>query len=247
MIKYPKNWSDDSKTIIVNVDDITKGLKKNSKSQRKISLKKQIWTKVEEPLDVKVIIPYVKQTPLLQTVVDSLRVQYVQPEVHKVSGKEGYWKLLNKTWKEGQEFFIVEHDIIAWPGAINEMKNCEGVWCTLPSLCHGKILGTTFGCVKFGQKLIDAEPDMWENIGKTLNGKVWFRQDANFVGAMAQLQYNISVHFPAATHLNEIQWPDAISKRGAYKKVVWQNIEQNGKNIGITLTPSNFLENDVIN
>ena len=191
--------------------------------------KLKTWTKVETPLQAKVIVPFVKESFILQVVVDSLRLQFVQPELKKIDKKDedGYWKLLKETWEEGEEFFVVEHDCVIWPGAINLMKICPEPWCTLPSLCHGRMITTTFGCVKFSQELIDTEPNVWDEIAERKN-KIWFRQDANFSDAMGWPDVRPCVHFPPIIHLNEIQWPDAISKRDSYKKIAWQHVEKYG-------------------
>ena len=182
---------------------------------------RSIWTRVEEPLDVRVIVPYVKTSHKLQTVVDCLRIQFVQPELVKVGDDESYWSLLRDEWAKGEEFFIVEQDVIVWTGAISMLQACAQSWCTLPTLCHGRMITTTFGCVKFGKQLVERNPGIWDDISRN-----WFHLDANFTTAMGWPFIGPHAHYPSATHLNEIQWPDAISKRWSItRKMVWQSME----------------------
>jgi len=187
----------------------------------------RIYTKVEEPADVRVIVPYVKANRRLQTVVDCLRAQQVQAELRKVNDGDGYWTLLRDTWAEGKEFFIVEHDVLVWMGAIRKMKECEEDWCALPTICRGRIITTTFGCVRFGQNTIERNPDFWDDIPTT-----WFHLDAGFSDKMGWPYIRPHAHWPAATHLNEVQWPDAVSTRYTLeRKMQWQSMEAGNETV----------------
>ena len=44
--------------------------------------------------------------------IDCLRIQRVQPELHRVGNGDEYWQLLRDRWETGEEFFIVEQDVI---------------------------------------------------------------------------------------------------------------------------------------
>lgn len=179
----------------------------------------KLFTKVEEPFPFRVLIPYTKATPKLQTVIDCLRIQFVQPELVKVGDDDGYRRMLADAWGSG-EFWVVEQDIIVWPGAIYAMNECAEPWCTLPSLCHGRMMFTTFGCVKFGVAVQKEWPDIWDT------DKPWFRLDAHFADTLGWPDRVPHFHEPPLIHLNEVQWPDSISVRFPYKKIVWQHMEQ---------------------
>lgn len=184
-----------------------------------------IYTKVNEPAPVRVVIPYTKTSQPLQTVVDCLRIQQVQPELHQVGSGAEYWQLLSDRWAAGQEFFIVEQDVAVWQGAIQQLVECEQDWCTLPTMCHGRLIPTTFGCVKFSKRLIERNPNFWDDIPS-----LWFHLDANFSSKMGWPYIKPHVHFPPATHLNEVQWPDEISTRFMLeRKIVWQSHEAGGE------------------
>ena len=182
----------------------------------------KLYTKVETPAPVRVLLPYTKPTAKLQTVIDCLRIQYVQPELVKVGDAAEYWTALRDAWAEGKEFIVVEQDVMVWQGAIESLSTCTHDWCTLPTMCHGRMISTTFGCIKFGQQLIERRPGWWDDIPTT-----WFHLDANFTDKMGWPFIKPHVHGPAATHLNEIQWADDISTRYTLeRKVAWQSMEE---------------------
>lgn len=182
----------------------------------------KLYTKVEQPADVVVLLPYVKVNERLQLVVDMLRAQQVQPTPCKVGRGNEYHTLLRDQWLQGREFFVVEHDVAVWQGAIRQLHECDEDWCALPLMCHGRLITTTFGCVKFGAELIEKRPGFWDDIPET-----WFHLDSGFADKMGWPYIRPHVHVPPATHLNEVQWPDEISTRYALeRKVVWQSMEE---------------------
>lgn len=182
----------------------------------------EVYTRVEEPRDIKLFVPYTKPSEKLQLVVDCLRIQRVQPILHQVDSGSAYYDLVQTAWAEGQEFFIVEQDVVVWYGAIPKMQMCEEPWCTLATICHGREIKTTFGCVKFGQKLIDQRPGFWDDIPKE-----WFHLDANFADKIGWPFIKPHSHWPIATHLNEVQWHDSVSMRYTLeRKNVWRSVEE---------------------
>ena len=183
----------------------------------------KLYAKVEEPAPVRVLMPYTKPTHLLQTAIDCLRIQHVQPELVKVNDGDAYWRMLRDAWTD--EFFVVEQDVLVWQGAIQMLAGCPEDWCTLPTMCHGRMITTTFGTVKFGQQLIEQNPGFWDDIPTT-----WFHLDANFTDKMGWPFIRPHSHWPPATHINEVQWADSISTRFALeRKVVWQSMEEGGE------------------
>jgi hypothetical protein len=182
----------------------------------------KLYTHVEEPADVTVIIPYTKPSHTLQTAIDCLRIQQVQPYLVRVGDGDDYWRLLRQQWAMGGPFFIVEQDVLVWQGAIRAMFECDEKWCTLATMCHGRMITTTFGCVKFGQQVIEQNPGFWDDIPTT-----WFHLDANFTDKMGWPFIKPHSHWPPATHLNEVQWPDEISMRYSLeRKLVWRSMEE---------------------
>jgi hypothetical protein len=188
-------------------------------------MRRRVYTKVNEPAGVRVLIPYTKTSHTLQTVVDCLRIQQVQPELHKVGNDEGYWQMLKDAWDAGSEFFIVEQDVVVWQGGIRNLAECTEQWCTFPTMCHGRMITTTLGAVKFSTKIIERNPGLIDELPTT-----WFHLDAAFSDRMGWPYIRPHAHTPPATHLNEVQWSDEISTRFMLeRKVVWQSQENGGE------------------
>lgn len=188
-------------------------------------MKVKLYTHVEQPADVTVYVPYTKPTAKLQVVIDCLRIQYVQPELVQVDDGDAYHRLLSEAWQRGETFYVVEQDVVVWQGGIRALADCDQDWCTLPTLCHGRMISTTFGCVKFGAEMIERRPGFWDDIPTT-----WFHLDAGFADKMGWPYIRPHTHMPPATHLNEVQWPDEISTRYMLeRKIVWQSMEEGGE------------------
>ncbi len=83
-----------------------------------------------------------------------------------VSGNPfGYQEHLQARWDEGATFVNMEHDIVPWPGALQELVACPRNWCFFGYLADIDFVATNaapFGLVKFGASLIAAMPDVWE-------------------------------------------------------------------------------------
>lgn len=188
--------------------------------------RRSLYTRVEEPADVVVAIPYTKPTTTVQTVIDCLRAQGVQPVLYKVGNDDRYWRMLRDLWAAGRGFFVVEQDVLVWHGAIRQMHECEASrgWCTLPTVCHGRRITTTLGCVRFSAQLIERNPGFWDDIEPT-----WFHLDAHFSDKMGWPYIKPHTHWPMAMHLNEGQWSDELSTRYTMKrKLMWQSREHGG-------------------
>jgi hypothetical protein len=182
---------------------------------------KRLYTHVEEPAPIICYFPYTKVTARAQMVVDCIRAQRVQPIPVKVGNDDRYWNLIREAWATGDTFFIVEQDVIPWQGALHQMDECDQGWCTLPTMCHGRFITTTLGCVKFGASEIERRPGFWDDIEPT-----WYHLDAGFSDKIGWPFIKPHAHVPAAIHLNEVQWPDEISVRYALeRKIVWQSME----------------------
>lgn len=182
----------------------------------------KLFTRVEEPMPVDVYVPYIKASHTLQLVIDCIRAQQVQPQLVKVDDADAYWRFLKERWSEERAFAIVEHDVVTWLGSLQQLFECEKQWCTLATVCHGRMITTTLGCVRFSQQMQEQRPGFFDDIDST-----WFHLDASIADKLGWPYIRPHSHWPAATHLNEVQWPDAISVRYALeRKMVWQSHEE---------------------
>lgn len=76
-----------------------------------------------------------------------------------------YHQYLATAWSHGETFINFEHDIVPWPGAVQELLDCDRPWCfygyqdMLPNLAENG--AAMFGLVRFRDKLIRELPGVW--------------------------------------------------------------------------------------
>ncbi len=83
---------------------------------------------------LKVIVPYTGHYhPLAKRAHKKLGA-----ELAPISGVDGYHRLLERLWSEGETFLIVEQDIEPTPDALANAENCGCLWgistLTLPRM-----------------------------------------------------------------------------------------------------------------
>lgn len=73
----------------------------------------------------------------------------------------GYHRLFRGAWERGESFINLEQDILPTVAQLDEMWQCESDWCSLeypfPNVFEPDqppTLMTSFGCVKFGGRLL---------------------------------------------------------------------------------------------
>lgn len=74
-----------------------------------------------------------------------------------------YFDILRDLWHKGEDFILIEHDIIPWPGALVTFDACEDMWCAFGYLYppDGYIV-TAHGCVRFRAEMMQRIPDLFE-------------------------------------------------------------------------------------
>jgi hypothetical protein len=131
---------------------------------------------------------------------DGIYAQFV-PMVNDFS----YFELVSGLWEKQEDFIIVEHDIIVWPGAIQKLTNCKHMWCTYPYYCSVGWILEGLGCTKFSKKMMKKYPDYFKEPFPTC-----CKHDKNYCGldrfiAHRGIELDIKphVHNPGITNLNE--------------------------------------------
>ena len=120
------------------------------------------------------------------------------------SGSEwAYLDYIQTRWVEGERFVNCEHDVVPWPGAIEQIWECPNDWCYFSYTdWFGPV--PPFGLVKFSAKFIELTRDMWvdrrANLGSTWWPK-WFNLDT-YTWAYARQQRRIAAHqhFPSVVN-----------------------------------------------
>ena len=110
---------------------------------------------------MKVIVPFAvsEHSWALAATQLSLRQDGVEAQFEQMRGVEDYFTLFARHWEQGETFTIVEHDIVPWPGALQELENCSGLWCTLPYYCSVGWIRDGLGATKFSADLMKQFPN----------------------------------------------------------------------------------------
>jgi len=142
----------------------------------------------------RVVVPFTNLHPVTKQVLDNygLNVEYVHLE-----GDDGYRQLMKRLWNERKDVVIVEHDIVPWPGAIEELVACPCTWGTYSYELLGGI-GVThgFGCAKLTRSLMDCVPDVWDAPLK------WDILDQKLFFTARTLGIEPHLHRPPVVHLS---------------------------------------------
>lgn len=154
---------------------------------------------------MKLVVPY---TDKLKAIVrDVLLDNYKLPARFEYVGDNdfSYWKLMRQLWSEHEDFVIVEHDVLPWPGAVEELLGCPYNWCSLGYKINVTSTGRagygayhTFGCTKFSTGLMDAMPKVWDSF----ESHHWKHLDAQFYTHATAICQSPHPHRPPAIHLH---------------------------------------------
>lgn len=128
----------------------------------------------------------------------NLEMQGLTPRYERMNGTldadYAYDRLFRRLWAEGRPFVIVEHDILPWPGAVQQMWACDRPWCGYQYLVFGE-MRVQLGCVKFDPSRLGDCP-----LPKSLTS--WTVLDWTVITALAERGESGHLHEPPVTHLN---------------------------------------------
>lgn len=60
-----------------------------------------------------------------------------------------YFELFQELWQSGDDFLIIEQDIVIRPDTIGSFKRCTAAWCAAPYPYLGSETYAGLGCVRF--------------------------------------------------------------------------------------------------
>lgn len=113
---------------------------------------------------------------------------------------------LQDFWNHGETFINMEHDVVPWPGAIEEIAGCEHDWCVfayepgqlaLAGECY-------LGLAKFSSLLIRALPDVWRDMADP----DWQLCDSHLYSYAGQRGVSPHQHFPPVVNANPRTTPE---------------------------------------
>ena len=149
-----------------------------------------------------IVVPF---TNLKEATQLALRQDGLQPLFEHMRHEEDYYNLLARMWEKGETFLVVEHDIVAWPGAAQTLENCPGLWCTLPYYCSVGWIKDGLGFTKFSAELLKKYPDFLKEPFPTCcrHSRYYCGLDRLIAHRAAELGIQPCVHEPGCTNLNE--------------------------------------------
>lgn len=120
----------------------------------------------------------------------------------------GYGEYFRARWWPPRSFINVEHDCVPWPGALESLADCPEPWCaywySLACVRDADINHPTtsvpLGCVKVGERLIDATRGAWDDPIK------WHRCDGYLTQIAREAGFRVHRHYPGI--VNACSWMD---------------------------------------
>lgn len=117
-----------------------------------------------EHKDILILVPYTVKDAKQQK---HLELEgYIPTYVYVGNHPHSYYEVLQAQWAIGRDFILLEHDVFPWPGALEQMSECNEVWCghdyLYPPIIRQFLLG--IGCMKFSSKLIEKVPDFFKYV-----------------------------------------------------------------------------------
>jgi hypothetical protein len=110
----------------------------------------------DPPGPARVVVPY---TELEQETVDALVGRDV--EFVDVSGSDtAYWELLNGLWGRGEDFAIVEQDIVVNSFTLTDFDQCPSIYCVSPYPYLRSPAYPGLGCARFRSGLMYRVPQL---------------------------------------------------------------------------------------
>lgn len=150
---------------------------------------------------MRVFCPYTEISPATRAALDSSGCEWIEAEV---AGDAGYWMLLDWLWQQGEDFAIVEHDVIPAAGALASFEACGNDWCSCP---YPYLAGTYagLGCTRFRARIMATHPDLMEVVAGISTDenhppKHWCRLDAYMRNALMQRGERQCVSHPEVGH-----------------------------------------------
>lgn len=150
---------------------------------------------------MRVICPHVTISPATRSALDASGYGW---EPRDVSGSDtAYWDVLARLWDAGEDFAVVEHDVIPAAGALASFEACGHDWCGAP---YPYLAGTYagLGCTRFRAAVMARHPDLMDVVAAMSNDshqpRHWCTLDAWIQAVLRQRGENMCTAHPEAGH-----------------------------------------------
>jgi len=142
---------------------------------------------------IPIFVPFTRVKPLTDFVLRPYSVTAVKMEDR--TSYPDYWQ---ERWDAGEAFINVEHDVVPWPGAIEELDACPEDWCAFGYHPRTTFEGQTviLACCKFREPFIAATLGVWEQVSP----RDYAMCDSHLSGFARQRGLRCHQHFPPVVH-----------------------------------------------
>jgi hypothetical protein len=139
-----------------------------------------------------IVVPYTR-------LLDETREAVPEARFIEIEAEQGYRELLAELWREGEEFTLVEHDVIPTRAQLAELEACSEPWCH-----YGYFPGhwiPVFGCCRFSARLIAGTAGVWDDPSWH-----WGQLDARFAQVARERGWRPHWHSPHVRHAAEFNY-----------------------------------------
>lgn len=129
----------------------------------------------------------------------ALRKEGVEFELVLMEHEYSYSDMFTRLWKNNAGFVSIEHDIVPWPGAIQEIQECLNMWCSYEYPLAPNTLRPALGLIKVSDWVVHHYPLLykaWEN-------KVWGSLDGSVCPALESVASHTHIHTPPVAHVKK--------------------------------------------
>jgi hypothetical protein len=127
----------------------------------------------------------------------ALRKEGVPFELVLMPHEYSYSDMLCELWKKQQTFISIEHDVVPWWGAIEQLWKCPQPWCSYEYPPAPKALYAALGCIKIRGEL----PRQFPEICKVWENREWGYLDGLVCSVLQGIVGKTHIHKPPLAHV----------------------------------------------
>lgn len=123
----------------------------------------------------------------------------INVHVKKMFDEDDYGYYLSDVWNKQETFIWLEHDIIPWPGAVRELRECKEPWCFYPySYDGGCCYKSGLGFIKVSKEIL-IRRKQWPEVFEWRK-QHWSTLVDNVIERLFEYEYHCE-HYPPVAHL----------------------------------------------
>ncbi|HEY3714380.1 MAG TPA: hypothetical protein VGL39_07635 [Jatrophihabitantaceae bacterium] len=159
-----------------------------------------------DPAEARVVVAYTNLNPETAQLLDEHAPGHIRVEIDPTD-MEAYWRLLADEWTRPGDLVVVEQDIAIHADVLPGFASCRQPWCGHPYPI-GMQNWIGLGCTRFTSALKQAEPDLFEVVGRPDDDQLLPARDWRHLDPLLSLElksrgYVVHSHTPTVGHLRD--------------------------------------------